>query len=89
MIIDEMLTMGQARAILSISDPDVQYTFALRVFDEKLSVREVEKEVKKIISDKDDNKKTKEPKINPQLQAIYSDLEENSWNKGINKCKGY
>jgi len=81
MIVDEMLTMGQARAILSIEDGDKQFNFAQRIFDEKLSVREVEKEVKKINSGKVDDKPSKEPKINSQLQALYGDLEESMKNK--------
>lgn len=47
MVIDEMLTTGHARAILSIEDKDLQYATAVKVFDEKLSVRETEKLVKK------------------------------------------
>ena len=40
MLIDEMITAGHARAILAISDKEKQETVAMRVFDEKLSVRE-------------------------------------------------
>ena len=47
MVIDEMISTGHARAILGITDLDKQYEFAQRVFDEKLSVREVEREVKR------------------------------------------
>ena len=46
MVIDEMISTGHARAILSIEDPEEQYLLAQRIFDEKLSVREVEKLVK-------------------------------------------
>ena len=52
MIIDEMITTGHARAILSITDKDKQYEFAQRIFDEKLSVRDVEKEVKRMQKEK-------------------------------------
>ena len=48
MVIDEMITTGHARAILAIEDKELQYQTAVRVFDEKLSVRETEKLVKKI-----------------------------------------
>jgi len=73
MIIDGMISTGHARAILSIDDPEKQYEFAQRVFDEKLSVREVEKEVKKMQKAK---KKTKDAKIDPQMEVIYNDLAE-------------
>ena len=43
MVIDDMLSTGHARALLGIDDPELQYTTAAKVFDEKLSVREVEK----------------------------------------------
>ena len=75
MVIDEMLSTGHARAILGIADKDKQYDFAQRVFDEKLSVRDVEKEVKRLQNETDDDKK-KEPKIDPRLEAIYAELQE-------------
>ena len=46
MLIDEMITAGHARAILSIADKEKQESIAMKVFDEKLSVRETEKLVK-------------------------------------------
>ena len=39
MLIDEMITAGHARAILAISDKEKQESVAMKVFDEKLSVR--------------------------------------------------
>ena len=39
MLIDEMITAGHARAILAISDKEIQESVAMKVFDEKLSVR--------------------------------------------------
>ena len=74
MVIDEMISTGHARAILGITDLDNQYEFAQRVFDEKLSVREVEREVKKINSDKKNNAKPE--KIDKQTEIIYQNLEE-------------
>ena len=73
MVVEEMITTGHARALLSISDPDKQYEFAQKVFDEKMSVREVEKAVKKLGQN---NKVTKE-KVDSQLKAVYEQLEEN------------
>ena len=48
MMVDEMISAGHARAILAIDDSEKQYTTAMKVFDEKLSVRETEKLVKTI-----------------------------------------
>lgn len=71
MVIDDMLSTGHARALLGIEDPELQYTTAAKVFDEKLSVREVEKLVKKIQQGKAEKKK--EETIH---DFIYTDLEE-------------
>ena len=57
MVIDDMLTTGHARALLGIEDPELQAATATRVFDEKLSVREIEKLVKDIQKGKTEKKK--------------------------------
>ena len=57
MLIDGMLSAGQARALLSIEDEEKQYEIAQRIFDQKLSTREVEKLVKNL--DKPEGKKVK------------------------------
>ncbi len=77
MMVDEMISAGHARAILAISDPEKQYTVAMRVFDEKLSVRETEKLVKSILTPS----KKKKVVSNPAEDAIYESLEEKM--KGI------
>lgn len=76
MIIDDLISTGHARAILGITDKDKQYEFAQRIFDEKLSVRDVEKEVKRMQSEKSDSKKEEKVSLDPKLQAIYTNLEE-------------
>lgn len=50
MVIDEMISGGHARALLSLEDKDLQYETANRIFDENLSVRETEKLVKKLLN---------------------------------------
>lgn len=77
MVIEEMITAGHARAILGISDPDTQEMVAARVFDHKLSVRETEEMVRKILSPS----KKKEKISNPAEDAVYETLEEKM--KGI------
>ena len=52
MLIDDMLTTGHARALLAIEDPELQWKAANRIFDEKMSVRDVEKMVKSLQKDK-------------------------------------
>ena len=74
MVIDEMLTTGHARALLGIEDQKQQYVIAQQIFDQKLSVRDTEKLVKSLQNTK---KKTKAEKpVDPQMEAIYRDLEE-------------
>ena len=48
MVISEMISTGHARALLAIENADEQYALAQRIFDEKLSVRDIEKIVKSI-----------------------------------------
>ena len=71
MIIDDMISTGHARALLAIDDPELQYTLANKIFDEKLSVRETEKLLKEIKNPK--KPKEKKPVAN---SFIYQDLEE-------------
>lgn len=75
MVIDDMITTGHARALLGIDDSEKQYMTAQKIFDEKLSVRETEKLVKKIQQEKD-NPTVKESKLDPKMEAIFHDLEE-------------
>ena len=86
MVIDEMLTTGHARALLGIEDQEQQYAVAQKIFDEKLSVRDTEKLVKSLQGEKKKKKETTE-KIDPKLEAVYHDLEEQM--KGILGTKVY
>ena len=78
MVVDEMLTTGHARALLAIEDQDMQFTVAQKIFDEKLSVRETEKLIKKILKgDILTNERMKEDdEEKKQLKAVYHELEE-------------
>ncbi len=73
MIIDDMLSTGHARALIPIEDKELQLQLAQRIFDEKLSVREVEKIVKVILNpEKGKDKKEETPQ---SIQYIYQDIE--------------
>lgn len=72
MVISEMISTGHARALLSIEDKDQQYILAQKIFDERLSVREVEKLVKSLIKPAKDKKEKEKPK---DLSFIYQDME--------------
>ena len=72
MLVEDMITSGHARALLSLEDPELQYQTAQKVFDEKLSVRETEKLVKKILNPK----KIQEKPADEQMNAVYERMEE-------------
>lgn len=71
MVIDDMISTGHARALLSLEDKELQYVTAGQIFDGKLSVRETEKLVKHIQNQKPEKEKPK--KIN---SFVYKDIEE-------------
>ncbi len=73
MIITDMISTGHARALIPIEDEEQQYTLAQKIFDEKLSVRDVEKLIKDL------NKPSKPKKVlltDKNLEVVYQDLEE-------------
>lgn len=72
MVIDDMLSTGHARALISIEDANLQLQLAQKIFDEKLSVREVEKLIKQV-----QNPENRVPKkeVPQSLQYIYQNLE--------------
>ena len=76
MVIDDMISTGHARALLGIEDNEKQYSVAQKIFDEKLSVRETEKMVKKIQQEKDHPSEKEIRQPDPKMQAIYHDLEQ-------------
>ena len=80
MVIDDMISTGHARALLGITDEDKQYAMAQKIFDEKLSVRETEKLVKKMQKQKETPPKTVDQDLE-KYAVIYQDLAEKM--KGI------
>ena len=73
MVVSEMLTTGHARALLAITDPEVQYETAQKVFDEKMSVREVERLVRKL---QEGPRPEKKPPVSDTLMTVYEGMEE-------------
>ena len=71
MVISDMISTGHARAILSIEDPEEQYTLAQKIFDEKMSVRDVEKYIKSLNKPQKVKKET-----NKSLAVVYQNIEE-------------
>lgn len=73
MVIDDLISTGHARALLAISDNEKQYSLAQQIFDEKLSVRETEKLVKKLQNQKPE--KPKQP-VDDNMSVFYEDIEQ-------------
>lgn len=71
MVIEGMLSTGHARALLAIEDNDLQFQMATKIYNEKLSVRDVEKLVKNL-----GKKKPEKKEENAQQAAVFQDLEE-------------
>ena len=74
MLVDEMISMGHARALLSVEDGDVQLKIAERIVEKSLSVRETEKLVKD--STKPAAEEKKKAEINPAVEAAYRTSED-------------
>ena len=74
MVIEDMISTGHARALLPLGDNDKQYSTAQKIFDERMSVRDTEKLIKKIQSEKEEQKKVEKKSL--QYDAVYADLEE-------------
>jgi len=71
MLAEGLISTGHARALLTIEDKNKQQALAVKIFDEKLSVREAEKLVKQILENKEPKKEEK-----PSEKLIYKKLED-------------
>lgn len=73
MLVDELITSGHARALLSVPDQKLQDELATQILDQKLSVRDTEKMVKN--TQKEKKASTEKKKDNKVEQLVYKDLE--------------
>lgn len=73
MLAQGQVSSGHARALLSLENNDSQYQVALKILNQRLSVREVEKLVKLLGKPKKEEKPKEEEK---DLSFIFKDLEE-------------
>ena len=80
MVIEQMISAGHARALITIEDPDVQYETAMTIFDQGLSVRDTEqlvKDVNNILATQPKDKVETPKEDNTALLAILSQMENN------------
>jgi len=75
-IIESILTEGHGRVLLAISDKQKQYELAQQVIDEKLSVRELERMIKKF-NDEEEKEKViwSTDNLNPYYKEIKNQLQ--------------
>lgn len=70
MVIEGLLSMGHARALLAVEDEEIQVALAQEIVEKKLSVRETERAIQLLGRKKAEKKEEKDP----SLQLIYKDL---------------
>ncbi|WP_294375681.1 ParB/RepB/Spo0J family partition protein [uncultured Clostridium sp.] len=75
-IIEGIISEGHGRALLGIKDEEVQYELSQKVIDENLSVRELERMVKKIVEGKNKEEKTTTVELNPYYKNIKNQLQD-------------
>lgn len=74
MLVDGMISQSHARAVLGLPQGEDQVKFAERIFDEKMSVRDVEKAVKKLTQEKKET--TEKDDRLKQIKIVYAEVEE-------------
>ena len=74
MVIENVISSGHARALLGLEDPEMQLKAAKMIMEDKLSVRETERLVKRLIREAEEKDKPKKQEKN--INFIYQHLEE-------------
>ncbi len=77
LLAEHRLSMGHARAILGLADPDLQRSVADTTAAQGLSVRQVERNVQKLNErrDPDADEQPEQPKVDPNVKAATQELE--------------
>ena len=80
MVADNRISMGHARALIPVEIGEEQYLLACQVYEKKLSVRDVEKLVKKIAKNRAGGQKAGKTgparEKDPALELAYKEIEE-------------
>ena len=74
MVIDEKLTAGHVRTLLSIEDKNMQYEVAQMIFDNDMSVRQTEEYVKRLKNPKPEEKQ--EPKKDAKTEEKENEMKQ-------------
>lgn len=76
MLIDDTIQSSHAKAILGIEDGEEQYQTALKVTDQKMTARDVEKYIANLKKKESNKPAAQKTEKSFRLEAIYADLEE-------------
>lgn len=74
-LIEGIITEGHGKVLLSMDDGQIQYELAQQVIDEKLSVRELERLIKRISEKKNDSINLVDNEMNPYYKDIKNQLQ--------------
>ena len=74
-LIEGIITEGHGKVLLTIEDNQIQYELAQQVIDEKLSVRELERLIKRASEKKKENTTSIDNQINPYYKEIKNQLQ--------------
>lgn len=76
-LIEGVISEGHGRTLLALSkDGDIQYELAQKVIDEKLSVRELERLIKRILSNNNKENQETIKELNPYYKDIKEKLQD-------------
>lgn len=75
MLIEDMISSGHAKLLLSLEDETLQYEAACKILDETLSVRETEKLIKKL-QNANQKKEKAETAATVENAFVYHDIED-------------
>ncbi len=75
LLAEHRLSMGHARALLGLTDPDLQRQLGDQASAEGLSVRQVERYVQKLNEPRDPGEPKAPPKVDPNVKAAVEELE--------------
>ena len=75
LLAEHRLSMGHARALLGLADPDLQRQVGDQAAAEGLSVRQVERNVQKLNKPRDPGEPKEPPKVDPNVRAAVEELE--------------
>ena len=74
-LIEGIITEGHGKVLLTVEDGQIQYELAQQVIDEKLSVRELERLIKRISERKKENIESKNNEVNLYYKDIKNQLQ--------------